>query len=310
LFFLAQIGYPYQLTLASPGNPIDSVTGTSGSGVPATALTTVSNTPATASGTYSTLTVQLTITPTSQMCTLNGVYATSNTRFQITCVPAAANNCPSLLPSNTGVGITLTVSSSSFCGQVVENVGVTLEMNSYSDPNFSQENSAFAIQPNGYMYLEVTVASSPQVSVVSLYVDRVTINSASLPNGQLVLFDSINSNPPVTSAGTTFQYDGSSFNLPSGVNAGFSIGVDSSWNVAQDNQSPATVSAQVTVSYQGGAKKRSLMNIQTSTSGSTQTNSETAITLNSSPSSDKSQSSVVYSSCALVVLFLLLLQLL
>jgi len=251
--FIMQIGYPYMLVLQNPGNAIDSVTGTAGSSVPATALTTVSNSPATTSGTYSTGTFQLAITPTSQMCTLDGVYASSDSRFQIQCVPAAANNCPSL--SNTGAGITLTVSSSSFCGQVVENVGVTLAMNSYSDPNFSEQNSAFVIQNGGFMYFLLTVASSPQVSVVSLYVDQVTINSATLPNGELVLFDSINSNPPVTSSGITFQYDGSSFNLPSnGVNAGFSIGEGPYWNVALDNQSPATVAAQVTVSYQGGAK--------------------------------------------------------
>jgi len=210
-----------------------------------------------------------------------------------------------------GVGITLTVSSSSFCGQVVENVGVTLALNSYSDPNFSKENSAFVIQKGGFMYFLVTVASSPLVSVASLYVDQVTINSATLPNGQLVLFDSINSNPPVTSAGTTFQYGGSSFNLPSGVNAGFSIGEVSSWNIAEDDQNPATVAAQITVSYQGGAKKRSLLNIQTPSSGSTQTNSGTAITLTTSTASSTPPSTPpVYSSCALVVLFLLLLQLL
>jgi len=202
-----------------------------------------------------------------------------------------------------------------FVGKWLKNVGVTLAMNSYSDPNFSEQNSAFVIQNAGFIYFLVAVESSPQVSVVSLYVDQVTINSATLANGQLVLFDSINSNPPVTSSGTTFQYGGSSFNLPSnGVYAGFSIGEVSAWNVPQDGQSPATVAAQVTVSYQGGAKKRSLMNIQTSTSGSTQTNSETPITLTNSTAPslpfDKSQSSFVYSSCALVVLFLLLLQLL
>jgi len=178
-------------------------------------------------------------------------------------------------------------------------------MNSYSDPNFSELNPAFVVQPNGFMYFLVSVQSSPQVSVSSLAVDQVTITSSTLPGGHLVLYDAINSNPPVTSAGLTFQYGGSSFTLPSGVNAGFSIGEVSAWNIALDASSPVTINAQITVSYQGGAKKRSLMNFQTASSGSsgsTQTNSQTTVSLYSA----KSQSSAVFSSCAFVLVICLL----
>jgi len=176
-------------------------------------------------------------------------------------------------------------------------------MSSYSDPNFSELNPAFVIQPNGYMYFQVTVQSSPQVSVSSLSVDQVSIISPTLPNGQLVLYDAINSNPPVTSAGLTFQYGGSSFTLPSGVNAGFSIGAVSAWNVALDTSSTVTVNAQITVSYQGGAKKRSLMNFQTASSGSTQTNSQATVSLYPA----KSHSSAVFSSFAFIAVLCLLL---
>jgi len=177
-------------------------------------------------------------------------------------------------------------------------------MSSFSDPNFSVQNPAFVIQPNGFMYFMVSVQSSPQVTVSSLSVDQVTIISPTLPNGQLVLYDSINSRPPVTSAGQTFQYGGSSFALPSGANAGFSIGAVSNWNVALDSTSPVTVNAQITVSYQGGAKKkRSVTSFQSTPSGSTQTNSQTTVSLYSTT---KSQSSTVYS-CALIVVVCLLL---
>jgi hypothetical protein len=253
LQFVLQVGYPYMLSLQNEGGPMDSVIGATPA---ATALTTVSNSPATASGTYSTGTFQLTITPSASMCQLNGQYLASNTRFQLQCTPNAIKKgqCPKL--NNAGAGITLTVVSSSFCAQVVENVGVTLSMNSYSDSNFQTANPSFVIQPNGFMYFLVSVQSSPKVSVTSLTIDQVTINSPHLPNSGVVLYDSINSNPALTSSGITFQYNVNSFTLPSGgVYAGFSIGEVSAWNVLQDTLDSATVSAQITVGYQGGQKR-------------------------------------------------------
>jgi len=193
------------------------------------------------------------------MCTLTGQYATTNTRFSIVCTPNAVTNkqCPQL--TNNGAGITLTVASSSFCAHVVDNVGVTLSMNSYSDSAFQNPNPTFVVQPNGNMFFLVSVQSSPKVSVTGLTVDQVVITSPHLANnGQLVLYDSINSNPATTPAGTTFQYDQASFTLPAsgGPYAGFSIGEVPSWNVVQDTLDAATVQAQITVSYQGGGKKR------------------------------------------------------
>jgi len=216
------------------------------------------------------------------MCTLNGVYATSQNRFQIQCTTAAIanNNCPVIL--NPNASVSLNIASSSFCAQVVQNVGVTLLLQPYSDSAFNNLNPTFLVQPNGYMYFLISVSSSPQVTVSALTVDQVVINSPDLPNGQLVLYDTVNFVPGgVTSVGTNFNYGVSSFTFPSGsVYAGFSIGEVSNWNVALDNLDTVTVTAQVTVSYQGLGKKRSVVQA----SSATQVNAMSTINLKGSPS--------------------------
>jgi len=220
------------------------------------------------------------------------VYSTSNTRFQLQCTPAAVQNnqCPQILSANSGVGISLAIASSSFCAQVVENVGVTLQMAPYSDSVFSHQNPSFLVQPNGFMYFLISVQSSPKVSVSSLTVDQVALNSPHLPNGgQIVLYDSINSNPALTSYGTTFQYDVSPFTLPSGVNAGFSIGSVQGWNVPQDTLDSATVTAQVTVNYQGLGKKRVILQSSQATQGT----ASTTLTLTGHSSSSTLPSSII-----------------
>jgi len=176
-------------------------------------------------------------------------------------------------------------------------------MSSYSDHAFANPNPAFLVQANGYMYFLISVQSSPKVSVSSLTVDQVALNSPHLPNGgQIVLYDSINSNPALTTYGTTFQYDVSPFTLPSGINAGFSLGTVNGWNVPQDTLDTATVTAQVTVNYQGLGKKRVVLQSSQSTQGT----ASTTLSLTGHSSASTVPSSISFILVLTVVLLCLL----
>jgi len=246
--FITQIGYPYQLLLNNPGGPMDTVT--TPNPVGATSLTSVSTNPATASGTYTTQTFLLSITPGSSSCTLNGIYTAAVGRFTIQCTQAAVNNgqCPQI--TNNGAGITLNISSSSFCGQVLANVSAVLSVNSFANSAFTTPTSNFLIQPNGIAYFQVAVQSSPEVTVTGLIVSRVQIFSAHLGGTQTLYSNGL------TSAGQTFSF---SLDSSPGITTAFSFGVVSAFNVPRDTLDSVAVSALIQVEYQSVNKKRTVL---------------------------------------------------
>jgi len=244
--FIIQIGYPYQLTLNNPGGPIDTVNTTQP--ISATTLTSVSETPATASGTYTTQTFLLTITPGSSTCVLNGIYAAAVGRFSIQCTQAAVNNgqCPQIL--NPAVGINLSITSSSFCGQVIANVSAVLSINSYADSSFTTPTPNFLVQPNGNAYFLVGVLSSPEVAVTGLIVSQVQIYSTHLGGTQTLY-----TNGQLTSTGASFSFE---IVASTGVTTAFSIGMVSAFNVPRNTLDNVAVTAVIEVEYQSVNKKR------------------------------------------------------
>jgi len=246
--FIMQIGYPFELVLNNPGQPI-----TSSSLISSTSLTSVSTNPATGSGTYTTQTFLLTITPSPNTCTLNGIYTAAVGTFTIQCLPGAVSNtqCPQIY--NPQVGITFNVSSSSFCAQVLVNVSATLSVNSFADSGFTIPTTNFLIQPNGNAYFLVTVASSPEVAVTGLVVSRVQIYSNIL-GSTITLY-----NTAVLPSGTTFDFAVIPNPPVSGVAAAFSFGVVSAFDVPRDTLDNVVVTALIEVEYQSVNKKRGEM---------------------------------------------------
>jgi len=238
----------------------------------ATSLTAVSSTPATTSGTYTTQTFLLSITPGSSACTIDGIYTAAQGRFSIQCVQAAVTNnqCPQIL--NSGAGITLNISSSSFCGQVVSDVAAVLSINSYTDATFATQTSNFLVQPSGVAYFQVAVQSSPEVTVTGLAVSRVQITANHLASGSpttLTLYQN-----GITVAGSTFLFS----TLPSsGVTTAFSFGMVPAFNIPRDTMDSVVVSGLIQIQYQSVNKKRTvLVRLQSdsglSTSGHVQSN--------------------------------------
>jgi len=247
--FITQIGYPYQLLLNNAGGPMDTVETTYP--MSATTLTTSGTAnPATTSGTYTTQTFLLSITPGSGTCILNGIYATTSGRFTIQCTQAAVNNgqCPQI--TNSGAGISLNISSSSFCGQVLANVSAVLSINSYADSGFTTPTTNFLVQPSGVAYFEVAVQSSPEVAVTGLTVSRVQIYSVHLGGTQTLYTNGL------TTTGQTFSF--SLISSP-GITTAFSFGVVSAFNVPRDTLDSVAVTALIEVEYQSVNKKRTIL---------------------------------------------------
>jgi len=240
--FVSQVGYPYQLDLTSPNTPIDIFP----SSIETTDLTSVTSVPAVASGSFTMQTFLLAITPGPNTCTLNGIYIAAVGRFTLQCTQAAITNgqCPEIL--NPDVGITLNISSSSFCGQVLANVSAVLSINSYNDAAFTEPASSFLVQPKGEVYFQVTVVSSPQVTVTALAVSSVQISSAYI--GAQTLYQN-----GITTAGINFGF---SLASSSGVTTAFSIELVSFFNVPLNIEAPVTFEVVVAITYESGAKKR------------------------------------------------------
>jgi len=246
--FLMQIGYPFQLVLNDPGQPIDSVS--SDYPISSTNLTSVSIEPATGPGDFTTQTFLLAITPAPNTCVLNGIYTAAVGRFTIQCLPSAESNnqCPQALDPQ--VGISLGISSSSFCAQVIANVSTTLSLESFADSEFTVPTTNFLIQPNGNAYFLVTVESSPEVTVNGLTVSRVQIYSVYL-GSTVTLY-----NNAILPAGETFDFSVISNPPVSGVATAFSFGVVSAFDVPRDNLGDVVVTALIELSYESVNKKR------------------------------------------------------
>ena len=98
--------------------------------------------------------------------------------------------------------MSLDITSSSFCGQLVADIGVVLEMQSYSSNSLdsASRTNQFVLQPNATMYFGVSVLSSPKVSVSALDISWVTLSSNGLSLTLVLYYNGL------TTHGSTFGY--------------------------------------------------------------------------------------------------------
>ena len=119
-----------------------------------------------------------------------------------------------------------TITSSNFCGQLVDDVGVTLQMFSY-DTNAldtAHQTNQFVLQPNGNAFFGISVLSSPKVSVSALQVVRVTLSSNGLGVPRVLY------NAGLTTDGTNFGYQ----SIPGTTTVGFGFALTSGFNIPRD----------------------------------------------------------------------------
>jgi len=206
------------------------------------------NTFAAGVGDFSVQAWQVSIVPGPTACQIDGTYITNNS-LKIVCINPASPDC--VLPPTTSISTVFSISSENFCGQVVENIGVTLTLTS-TDDSYEVAQDTYLIGPNERAYFKVTLSSLPTaVSVTSISVDRVTISTPGLPGGSL----------PVWLNNQT-ALDFQEFQATAlETHFSFAVSDNSLFQVAEANKATLSVTARALITYLGetGSTKRAIV---------------------------------------------------